>query len=501
MAPSLLDRILPRRVAGRRFAAVVSPQGLHLVEYGRERDGLALHGGIRQTDVGTEPESLAASLADAVESLGGRGGELALALGGFGTAHHILTLPHAEHEVLRPVVIRELGRYYPNLDDPVVDFVPGGEVLGASPPKQEILVGAVPRRLSLALARALEERRITLRHLTVLPEVLQTLFETFDGSMEPAVMVITMETGLLIGCFYGGALRLFIEPPQDVHGRPVREPDAIVEQVERANLFLRQQFPTESVSRVLLAAPNGRYEAIEAALRSGIASDVTRLADAPAGSLAALGAALDAEGAHPLQLLPEGVRPRTRAERWTRRLATAAAAVIMAAAVWWAGAGMTVARVEADRARTLERRVTTELAWVAGVERTLDARRAHAERVAYLERTADEQAATRRILAAVAAVAPTGIRLDTLEVTRQGTGWRLGLAGHAHGASSAAAVRAIDQLYRGIPARLPAEELALGELRDVPDTERDTGVGAGGAPVAIGFDMSFIVQWPSDSQR
>ena len=501
MAPSLLERVLPRRAGTRLFAAVASPQGLNLVEYGRERDGLVLHGGIRQADAGSDAESLAASLADAIESLGGRGGELALALGGFGTAHHILTLPVADHEILRPVVSRELDRYYPNLDDPVVDFVPGAEVVGSSPRKQEVLVGAVPRSLSLALARALEERQITLRHLTVLPEVLQTLFRTFDGSMEPAVMVLAMETGLLIGCFQGGALRLFIEPPQDVHGRPVRDHDAVVEQVERANLFLRQQFPTENVSRVLLAAAGGEYEGIATALRSGIASEVTRLTDAPAGSLAALGAALDAEATRALQLLPEGVRPRTRSQRWTRRLATAAAGVVMAAAVWWAGSAMTVARVEADRARTLERRVTTELAWVTGVERTLSARRAHGERVAYLERTAEEEAATRRILAAVAGAAPTGIRLDTLEVTRQGSGWRLALAGRAEGATSAAVVRAIDQLYRGVPARLPAEELELGELRDLRNTERDTAVETGGAPVAIGFDMSFIVQWPSDSQR
>ncbi len=495
MAISFFDRLLPRRVGPRRFAAVVSPHGLHVVEYDRARGGLALHGGIRQSDPGGDAGALAASLADAIESMGGRGGELVLALAGFGTAHHILTLPVADEEILRPIVGRELRRYYPKLDDPVIDFVRGAEVEGSSPRKQEVLVGAVPRQLGVTLARTLAERKVTLHHVTVLPEVLQTLFDTFDGSPDPAVMVLLMETGLLIGCFHHRALRLFIEPPQDVHGRPLRDPEAVTEQVERANLFLRQQFPTETVSRVLLAAPTGEYDAAESALRAELESDVVRMADAPAGSLAALGAALDADGPRPLRLLPPEVRPRTPAERWTRRLATAAAGVLMAAAVWWAGAGMTVARVEADRARSMEGRVRTELAWLNSVERTLEARRDHETRVTFLSGATDARAGTRRILAAVAAAAPSGIRLDTLRVAREGDGWALRLSGRAEGGTSAEAVRAVDRLYRGIPERLPADELELGDLRDVQEPEQDTTMAAGFAPVAIGFHMSFIVQW------
>lgn len=496
-----LDRVLSRGVGPRHFAAVASPHGLHVVEYDRERGGLALHAGVRQTDPGSDAASLAASLADAMESMGGRGGELALALGGFGTAHHILTLPIADEEILRPIVGRELARYYPKLEDPQVDFTRGAEVEGSSPRKQEVLVGAVPRSLAMELSRALADRQITLRHVTVLPEVLQTLYDTFDGAMEPAVMVLLMEAGLLIGCFNRGALRLFIEPPQDMSGRPLRDPASVTEQVERANLFLRQQFPTESVHRVRLAAPPGEYAAVEAALQSTLASDVTPLADAPAGSIMALGAAMDADTGHPLRLLPPEVRPRTPAERWTRWLATAASVVVMAAAVWWAGAGMAVARTEADRARAMEREVRSELTWLNGAQRTLEARRAHVNRLAFLAVSSEERAETRRILAAVAAAAPDGIRLDTLRVERDGDGWSLMLSGRAEGAGSAEAVRAVDQLYRGIPERLPAEELELGKLRDLQDSEQDTGMAAGGSPVAIGFDMSFIVQWPTDSRR
>jgi hypothetical protein len=359
----------------------------------------------------------------------------------------------------------------------------------------------VPRSLAIALSGALAERQITLRHVTVLPHVLQTLYTTFDGSPKPTVMVVLMEAGLLMGCFYRGALRLFIEPPQDMSGRPLRDPASVTEQVERANLFLRQQFPTETVGRVLLATPGDGAAAVESALQSTLASDIVTLADAPAGSLMAMGAALDAETARPLQLLPPEVRPRTTAERWTRRLATAASLVVMAAAAWWAGSGMAVARTEADAARAVERQVQSELTWLDGARETLEARRAHLTRLAYLEASSEERAESRRIMAAVAAAAPERIRLDTLRVERDGDGWILKLTGRAEGAGSAEAVRAVDQLYRGIPERLPAEELELGRLRDLQDTEQDTPMMPGGWPVAIDFDMSFIVQWPTDSRR
>ena len=501
-ALSFLDRVLPRRVGTRRFAAIVTPHGLHVVEYGRERGGLALLAGIRQTDPGEDAASMAQALADAIESMGGRGGQLVLALGGFGTAHHILTLPYAEEEILRPIVRRELLRYYPNLSDPEVGFVPGADVEGSSPRKQEVLVGAAPRSLATALSRELADRDVELHHLTVLPAVLQTLFETFDGSNAPAVMVVLMETGLLIGCFNQGALRLFIEPPQDVHGRPLRDPEAVSEQVERANLFLRQQFPNAGAARVLLAAPSGEYPEVEARLTEELDADVVRLADAPAGSLAALGAALNGDAGRPLQLLPPDVRPRSPSERWTRRLSVAAASVVAAAAIWWAGSAMTVARVEADRARAMESQVRAELAWLNTTERTLEARRAHERRLEFLDRTTAARAEVRRVLSAVAAAASSEITLDTLRVARDGeNAWSLELVGRSRAGSSAAAVEAVDDLYRGIPERLPAEELELGGLRDVQELEGDSLAGGARAPVAIGFDMSFIVQWQTDLQR
>ena len=490
---SLVDRALQRRSVTRHFAAVAGPTGVHVVRYSRERGGLALDAGIRRKAPGSDVDGLADAIAEAVEALGGGEADLALALSGFGSAHHILSLPAADTEILRPIVRRELLRYYPDLEDPLIDFVfPAAAVAGEST-NREMLVGAVPRRVATTLAQALRERGITLRHLTVLPQILQSLYDTFDGQEEPAVMVVVMESGTLIGCFHEGALRLFIEPPKDVHGRPVRTPDAVTEQVERANLFLRQQFPNVRVSRVLLAAPAGEAVALRDALDARLGSRVIELAEVPAGSLAALGTALAADRAADFELLPAELRPRTAAERLTRRLALVAAALVAAGATWWAGAGMNVARTQADEAQQLERSVSRVLPALNRAERVLEARRGHQLRLVFVEETAAARSEVRRILAGIAAEARPAVRLDTLTIRRSDGAWSVVVAGRAEAVSSAAAVRAIDGLYRGIADRLPVLEAEFGGMDGIS--------GGGSAPVAIGFDMSFIVQWQTDLAR
>jgi len=488
-----LDRLLASGGGSRHFAAVAGPHGIHAVEYRRERGEVVLVAGVRQAAGGTDGEALAAAVADAVEALGGGGGSLSLAVSGYGTVHHILSLPAADDEILRPIVRRELHRYYPDLDDPVIDFVVPVASAGGASPSRELLVGAVPRRLAVELSQRLGERGIVLRHLTVLPHVLQSLYNTFDGSEAATVVVVVLETGALIGCFHLGALRLFIEPPQDVHGRPVRDPAAVAEQVERANLFLRQQFPNVRVDRVLIAAPSGEVEALRGALEEELDSRVSTLTDVPGGSLAALGVALSADLTPPFELLPASVRPRTQAERLTRRLAVAAGALAVLVALWWAGAGLRVARAEAGRAEAVEREVSSLIPEVNRTSEVLKARRAHHLRLVFLEETAASRVEVRRIMAGVAAESRPGIGLESLVIERVDAGWAVTLAGRSEGGSSAMAVRAIDALYRGIQERLPVVQADFGGMGALGD-ETD-------APVAIGFDMSFIVKWQTDLAR
>ena len=457
-----LDRLLSPGGASRHFAAVAGPHGVHAVEYRRERGEVVLVAGVRQSAGGTDTEALAVAVADAVEALGGGGGTLSLAVSGYGTAHHVLSLPAADEEILRPIVRRELLRYYPELDDPVIDFAVPAEAGGGASTSREMLVGAAPRGVAVELSQRLGERGIVLHHLTVLPDVLQTLYDTFDGSEAATVVVVVLETGALIGCFHLGALRLFIEPPQDVHGRPVRDPTAVAEQVERANLFLRQQFPNVRVDRVLLAAPSGEVDALRSALEEQLDSRVSSLADVPGGSLAALGVALSADRVPRFQLLPAAVRPRTHSERVTRRVSVAAGALIVLAALWWAGAGLRVARAEAARAEAVETEVSSVLPEVNRTSEILNARRAHHLRLVFLDETAASRVEARRILAGVAAESRPEVRLESLVIQRVEAGWSVSLAGRSEGGSSAVAVRAIDGLYRGMQERLPVVQAEFG---------------------------------------
>jgi hypothetical protein len=492
-------RFGPARVGSRRFAAVASPQGIHAVEYVRNRSGIEVVSALRELVRGTELKEVAEHLADTVEAMGGRGGELAVALSGFGTAHHILALPPADEAVLRPVVERELLRYYPDLREPIIDFLPGADPEPAPEPKREVLVGAVPRAAAVSLHGALARRGIRLRHLTVLPAVLQSVWDALDGDDGPAVLLLILETGPLIGCFHLGALRLFIEPPPDVHGRPLRAHKALAEQVERAELFLRQQFANLPRPRVRVAAPEGELAETVAALGGALDLDVSALSDAAAGSVAALGVALGGESAvagastRPLELLPIHLRPRSESQTWTRRFAGAAAVVLAAAAVWWAGAVVVEARGRAEAAGAAESRIQTRLSWIGSTQELLEARQAHEHRLLFLDQTAESRFAVRRIMAAVSDASGPAIRVRRLTIEPDRDGWRVTLAGEALGAGSAAAVRAMDGLYRGIPQRLPVTGLDLGELGGVGDEV--------GGSVAIAFDMSFIVRWDSDLRR
>jgi hypothetical protein len=492
----------------RRFAAIASPLGIHAIEYSRRRDGIELEGGVRRLEEIESVDELAHRLADALGSMGGQGGELSLALSGFGTAHHILALPATDRDVLRPVVRRELLRYYPALDEPIVDFALAGDLEPGPEPKREVIVGAIPEATVQRLHRALAERGVVLRHLTVLPWVLHTLYATFHGGDKPAIVLLILDNGPLIGCFHRGSLRLFIEPPLDVHGRAARSAAELAEQVGRASLFLRQQFPSAAAASVLIAAPEGEAEAMRDGLARELDMEVATLSDTAAGSLAALATAVGAESAEgdvvraagvagraeasadTLELLPPALRPRGASEVQTRSLALATAVVLALAAVAWAGAEVASSRSEASRARSVDERVEARLPWIVGARDLLEQRQSHHHRLVFLDQTTATRTEVRRVMGAVSESTGPAVRLNRLVVEPAGDGWLLVLSGQALGPSSAAAVRAVDALYRGIPDRLPVTEVELGELTVMSEEY--------GEGVAIGFGMSFIVRWDRD---
>ncbi len=482
-----------RWTGGRRFSAMLLPGGVVVVEYRQSGDELeTLQLAADRTHLEGLDEA-ADLLGNTVESLGGRGGRLALALGGFGASHHILELPPAEEELLRPVVTREMARFYPDLRDPVIDFVLAGAVADEESSKRDVLVGAVPRATALRLQGALAERGVTLEHLTILPRVVEHVFDATDASTRPSVFVALATTGPVIGCFHESDLRLYSEPPR-IHARGDTM-DGVVEHVERGALFLRQQFRSEGAERVVVVAAPEVTEALTGAIRDRMGVEV-RVLDSPAGpdALLALGPAMDMAGPESLDLLPESARPRPAAARWARRLAVAAALVVGVAALLWSWRAVEAARLLDARVDALDAELNRVLVPMNRIRSVVESRRSHAERLAFLAAEERRRDRVQEVLRAVADAAPPALELHELVLERDEDqdAWRLSVVGTAAGAGSAAAVRAVDGLYRGIPARLPVEELSLDALDGaLPAAER----------VAIDFEMSFIVRWDGDLER
>lgn len=481
-----------------RFGALLAPNGLHIVEYRRGRRGLEIRRTHRHDTPATSIAEAAERLADLIRSAGGRGGRVAVALTGFGSCHTILALPPAKPELLRPVITRELLRFFPDLQDPLVEFVAVGASGDGAGAKQEFLAGAARRETVGVLQGVLADREITLEHVTVLPRVLQRLRDSVAAGPEGVVLAVLPAAAPALGFFHEGGLRLFSEPLMR-SGDARRLADVVPEQVERGLLFVRQQFHGATIGRLLLAAEPAEHEALSVLLGGMPGLRVERLGPggvAP-GALLALGAALDARDPAGLNLLPPGLRPPRQAERLSRALGAASAAVLALAAVGWA---WTAVRAEArarDSVRELEQQLEERVVPLAAVRPVIDERQAHNLRLAFLAGLQAERMRLQDLLRAVALAAPAAIRLDHLSVARVEADWHVALAGRAEATTSAVAVRAIDRLFRELPRRIPVRDLTLDQLADATGAADEAGgdtASAGAEIVAIAFEISFIVR-------
>lgn len=480
----------------RHFAGLVSPAGLHMAEYRHARGGVEVVQYQFQGAAGDRTEA-PARVAGVAEAMGGRRGRLSLAVSGFGSTHHILALPPADREILRPIVEREMRRFYPDVEDPYIEFITSGSAVEGDTLRQELLVGAVPRSLASAFRERLAARAIDLENLTIFPRVVQALHDQLIGVSDPAVVLILMESESLVGCFHEGQLRLFSEPQAQVRDEGGRDWGRAVEHVDRGRLFLRQQFDVE-VDQVFLAAPRQEREAVVSLLRETLEVAVHSFGPAgiPPGALAALGAALAAQGEGELNMLPPEMQPPSQGERWSRALGIAAGVVVALAAILWSWQGVALARTNAEGLEGARTQLEDRVGFVGSAQDVLFERAAHAERLAFLEASEEERAQVQRILAGFGGLVSGGAQLDRLSLTRAPDGWQVALSGTAVGETVAQTHRSIDRLYRGIPSRLPVQgPVDLGNLDTAP------AVDGGGGAVAIAFEMSFIVSGEWNLQR
>lgn len=482
---------------------MLTPAGVHAVEYRLGRRGIQILGYQERRLSGVDADAAIEALAEVVEGLGGRGGTLAVSLTGFGSVHHIQSLPSAPRDVLEPVVVRELRRFYPTLfargdEEPVVDFTPlESPVQEPGSAQRELLVAALPRRLVDRLHAELSARRIRLHHLTILPRAIACLYELVRRPDETAVAVVLVPRWPLLGFFHRGEIALFSEP---LLGEPEQTPDAlelVIEQVERGALFLRQQFRGAPVSRVMLAADAADGAVVRPRLRESVGAPVEPFGvfgEGP-GALAALGAAIDARGEEGrFNLLPARLRLPSGTQRSARRLVVASALLVAAAGAGWAWTGIRAEQDAQRRFAALSARVAEASPAVRTMEETLRQRQAHAQRVQALQQLTGDHDLLREILWQLAS-GPRAVTVRELSLTRSPEGWSGTVRGIATARTSSAATDAVDRLYRDLAAGLPGSEVRLSQLGHLEPQDGASADAAARAddPIAVAFEIALIV--------
>ena len=480
-----------RRRFGRRaatYSALLWPGGIELIEYKADRKSTTVVRHVRRLSPFYAPDHAAQKLAEMVEAEGGRGGELVVVLRGFGSLHRYFALPSAPHEILAPIVRRDMQRFDPEMTDPLVGFVRVRFFEDDVGPKEELLAGSVSAAFAKQLTEACSARQISLRHLTIVPRAVQRLYDGFVGGTDPALIAILLPGAPVVAAFDHGLPILVREPPISADADPNPAASVAAELVERAAFFVRQKVGGVAVQRVMLAASGGDTDRFDAALTpgSGLSSQPLATMGASPGALLALGAALDAVEPDGLNLLPSDA-PRRDARARVRRYRMMVAMPLVAALLF-AGAGLIAEMRAFNRIELFESEVVARTPLVQQVLPTLESRFNHKRRLELLDQVGSGKEDVRRILEIVGDVTPSGTRLDTLGISpgSNTSSWQVTVAGNSTSTSSAAAVRQVNFLYKGLQQRLPVDDIDLRRLEYLSADSL-------GHSIAVGFGMSFIV--------
>ena len=477
----------------RTFSAFVERNGMTLIEYTRVRDRIQVVSQAHTSGEFVNPLEAAEELGNMLGSQNAVGAKLTLVLRGMGTCYHILVLPPAKEDILRPVVGREMSRLYPDVEDPVVDFVRGPVVErrrrerreGGQPPT-ELLAAAISRGALEDFEQGTGTRDIVIQHVTVLPRVMQRLFEEIGSPPEPVAVIILLNGGPIVGFFHENQLRLVVEPPGETADGLRIEPQGVIEQLERGNMYLRQQFRGAQISRLYLSADADAYAAIAQTVEESMGIGVSPFApdvETP-GVLAAIGGVLDS-GDEGLNLAERSALRPDRSEVWTRGLSVASV-VLLGLLTWgWALIGVMQVTSARERVESLRSAVAQRAAPIQPLREVAIRRRAHAARVAVISRIADEKAQLAQILRVINIGATSGVRVDRFTMARDDQMWTTSLAGVADAGSSAQALSQVHEFYRDIPRSVGAPDVTLSDLQFADSAKAGT--------TSLKFQMSFVV--------
>ncbi|MEX2179722.1 MAG: hypothetical protein WD801_13480 [Gemmatimonadaceae bacterium] len=476
----------------RVIGAYICPRGVFAIESRRRGAGME----VERTFSVPAPSPLGSARDAAARFVGAlaaqniRGASVAIALRGFDVVHHVLGFPPAPDDLLGTIVDRELRRLEPQLADPppVIAWTPLPTEAAPPPdvmPQRQVLVAACSPETIDAFDSALRGAGHRLLHLTALPAAIQRLEEELIDARETTAIVAPLPDGVFIGFFLAGALRLAVEPPlADADDRP--DSASIVEELELGAIFVRQQFRGAQVERVTVAHGGDSFADVEGRLTERLGLPVQRLDvhGLPAAALAAMGAVLDAQSAHPLALAgstagrrPAGAATRLHQASWA---AVAAAALVGA----WAMFAALSARTAANDLRDARSQVQQESFAMLPMRATASHRKIVRDAVTALRYADADRVELQRALAAIAGAVAGPVRLDSLQLDRGASGWLAQLRGTVSAQSNGLAVQGLHDFYRRLPLRLSVEGLALDEM-----AYRDATAPGGAA--RLQFQLSF----------
>lgn len=483
-----------RTRAPETFAAVLTPSGHHVIHYRRRHKALEV---TRYRKVESERPTIRAAaeqLADTIEAEGGRKARVAIAISGFGSCHHLLTLPSAEKEVLDPILQREMKRFFPDLFNedearPLISAIPAGAPPDESSAMRDLLVGGLPRSVLDEIATSLEQRSIELEHVTVLPATLTRLYESYVGYPETSAMAMVLQEDCVAGFFHEGTLRLFTETPtsnRNVTSDPAR---LVADQVARGSLYLRQQFRGAETTTIWLGTEPEDQDHTEAKLAEVSDATVRSLDPGePVGALLALGAALDAQDPDGLNLLPEDMRPPSSAEEWSRTVAMIAAALLLLTTSAWAFTAVYSEASARERLHTQQETTAAQDLMFSRLEPVVRERQAHVVRSTILEQIVAERERIPSLLWPLQDAGP-GVTVNRYQIRRTEDGWQGLLQGTAVSYSSSAAAGVINGIHRDLSRELPEGALNIDDLSYVETPESAQSEGS----IAVRFQFSFNV--------
>jgi hypothetical protein len=163
------------------------------------------------------PADAARQVVRALEEHGIKRADLAIAVRGFGAAHHVLAFPNATDSVLDMVVAREIRRIEPQMANPIVSWTRLVDDEAASDTVQQgqldVLAAAIPGDVAAAFTAAAADAGHTLSHLTELSVCMQRLAEEVMPRTGTPALLAVFPDGAYIGFSVLGAIRFAVEPP------------------------------------------------------------------------------------------------------------------------------------------------------------------------------------------------------------------------------------------------------------------------------------------------